>query len=303
MTEPSMKPTYVFLKDRGTLAIDGPEARTFLQGVISNDIEKATPTQAIYAALLTAQGKYLHDFFIVEHEGALLIDCEEARRADLFRRLSMYKLRADATLSDQSEQFTTVALFGDGIAELCDLAGQPGTAHSFHDGIAFIDPRHPDMGIRSILPQGTAEQTVNNLNVTACTLQNYDAQRLALGLPDSSRDMIIEKSILLENGFDELHGVDWDKGCYIGQELTARTKHRGLIKKRLIPVSIEGSPPEAGTIIRWDKKDAGEMRSSIDGMGLALLRLQYLEKAKQAGKPFVVGDAKLTPHVPDWAEF
>ncbi|MGY8991442.1 MAG: CAF17-like 4Fe-4S cluster assembly/insertion protein YgfZ [Rhodospirillales bacterium] len=303
MTEPSMTPTYVFLEDRSTLAINGPEARTFLQGIISNDIEKVTSTQAIHAALLTAQGKYLHDFFIVEHEGALLVDCENARRDDLLRRLSMYKLRADATISDQSENFITAAIFGDNTEALFELDGQSGNAQSFQNGVAFIDPRHVDMGIRAILPRNTAEQTLNNLNITRSTLQNYDTRRLALGIPDSSRDMIIEKSILLENGFDELHGVDWNKGCYIGQELTARTKHRGLIKKRLIPVLIDGSPPDSGTIIRWDDKDAGEMRSSIDGIGLALMRLEYLEKAKQAGKPFIVGDAKLTPQIPEWIKF
>ena len=303
MTGPITMPNYVFLEDRGTLAIEGAEARTFLQGLISNDIEKATSSQAIYAALLTAQGKYLHDFFIVEHKEALLVDCEDARRDDLFRRLSMYKLRAKATLTDQSDQFTTVALYGEGIESICGLAGHPGEACSFHDGVAFIDPRHAAMGARVILPRNTAEQTLNGLNLNSCTQLDYDERRLTLGLPDSSRDMMIEKSILLENGFDELNGVDWDKGCYVGQELTARTKHRGLIKKRLIPVAIEGSAPEPGTIILWEGKDAGEMRSSVDGIGLALMRLEYLEKACEAGKPFMVEGAKLTPQIPDWATF
>ncbi len=296
-------PRYVILNDRGLLAIEGAEARTFLQGVISNDIEKATAQQAIYAALLTAQGKYLHDFFIAELNGVLLVDCEDARRDDLFRRLSMYKLRAQATISDQSGEYVAVALFGDGIEEICELSEQPGMAKPFHHGVAYVDPRHSGMGIRAILPREDAEQIMQGLNITEGSKEDYDNLRLQLGLPDGSCDMIIEKSILLENGFDELHGVDWNKGCYIGQELTARTKHRGLIKKRLVPVVIQGPPPAPGTTIQWDGKEVGEMRSSIDGFGLALIRLEYLDKTTEADTTFSAGDASVTPQKPDWVDF
>jgi hypothetical protein len=115
--------------------------------------------------------------------------------------------------------------------------------------------------------------------------------------------MTVEKAILLENGFDELHGVDWNKGCYVGQELTARTKHRGLIKKRLMPVAIDGAAPDPGAPVLLDGKDAGEMRTSVDGIGLALLRLEYLDRARETGAPLTSGDATLIPTKPDWASF
>jgi len=124
----------------------------------------------------------------------------------------------------------------------------------------------------------------------------YDQLRLSLGVPDGSRDLVLDKSILLESGFDELHGVDWNKGCYIGQELTARTKYRGLIKKRLFPVRIDGPAPEPGSIISADGHEAGEMRSSRDGVGLALLRLE----AVADGRSLAVGDASVVPIAPDW---
>jgi hypothetical protein len=126
--------------------------------------------------------------------------------------------------------------------------------------------------------------------------------RLTLGVPDGSRDLVVEKSILLESGFDELNGVDWQKGCYIGQELTARTKYRGLIKKRLLPVTIAGPLPAPGTPVLLGTEDAGEMRSASDGMGLALLRLEALGAAS-AEKPLTAGQARLTPRRPDWAKF
>ena len=233
----------------------------------------------------------------------MLVDCESARRDDLLRRLTMYKLRAQATLTDRSDYFVVAALSGDDIKSKLGLTGQPGQACPLHDGVAYIDPRHLEMGIRAILPRQSAEQTLQDLNITPGTLMDFDTRRMALGLPNSSRDMIVEKSILLENGFDELHGIDWEKGCYIGQELTARTKHRGLIKKRLIPVAIEGTAPEPGTIILFGDKEAGEMRTSTKHIGLALMRLEYLEKSGKTGEAFVAGDATLTPQKPSWAAF
>jgi folate-binding protein YgfZ len=128
----------------------------------------------------------------------------------------------------------------------------------------------------------------------AAMLADYDALRIDHGVPDGSRDLEVERSPLLENGFDELHGIDWDKGCFMGQELTARTKYRALIKKRLLPVTIEGPAPEPGTQITAGGKDAGVLRSSVDGVGLALLRLEHLEA------PLLAGEARLTPRKPDW---
>jgi folate-binding protein YgfZ len=123
----------------------------------------------------------------------------------------------------------------------------------------------------------------------------YDRRRLALGIPDGSRDLVLDKTILLEAGFDELNGVDWNKGCYIGQELTARTKYRGLIKKRLFPVRVDGPAPEAGALVMQDGHEAGEMRSSRDGVGLALLRLETIGKGR-----LTAGDATVSPSTLEW---
>jgi hypothetical protein len=131
----------------------------------------------------------------------------------------------------------------------------------------------------------------------------YDALRIHLGLADGSRDMEVEKAILLENGFDELHGVDWDKGCYMGQELTARTRYRGLIKKRLVPVAVDGPLPAPGTPVMFEGKEAGEIRSGVEGAALALMRLEYLDRAAASGQPFTAADARITAHKPDWATF
>ena len=285
---------FAILQDRGVVRIAGNDARDFLQGLISNDIRRVQPDRAIFAALLTPQGKYLFDFFIAERDGALLLETERARIDTLIKRLTMYKLRAKVELSDVSDDWRVAALWGDGALDSLGLS-EAGAAKAAGGGVAFADPRLEAAGARLLLAPGDPLPDGDEAGADA-----YDAHRLALGLPDGSRDLVLEKSILLESGFDELHGVDWKKGCYMGQELTARTKYRGLVKKRLVPVSIEGPLPAPGTEVMAEGKSVGEIRSGRGGMALALIRLEALE---QPDAPLRAGDAAVTPHRPDWAEF
>ena len=293
---------HVILEDRGVLAISGDDARSFLQGLISNDINKVSKTQAIHAALLTPQGKYLHDFFIAEAaDGTLLLDGERARLDDLSKRLKLYKLRAKVDIADQSDDWSVAAL----LPRPDGLPNDQGAAKAEAGGVVFTDPRLPALGARAVLPASSCEATLSGLGYTAGKTADYDLLRMELGVPDGSRDMVVDKSILLESGFDELNGVDWNKGCYMGQELTARTKYRGLIKKRLMPVEIDGALPEPGTPVMMDGKEVGEVRSSSaaadggKGRGLALIRLEHLD----AGSSFEAAGATITPHKPDWAQF
>ncbi len=219
----------------------------------------------------------------------LLLDCELGGLADLQKRLSIYKLRADVSLEDRSGDFTVAAIFGEGSIE----AAMEGVA-------VYADPRLAKAGVRCVLAKADAQTLLEKAGFTATEPADYDRLRLTLGLPDASRDLIPEKSILLENGFDELNGIDWDKGCYMGQELTARTKYRGLVKKRLMPVTFVGPPPEPGTPIMLGEKEAGEVRSSQPaedgGIGLALIRLEALENSAD----LMAGGVVVTPQKPDW---
>ncbi len=285
------------LPHRGVLAVGGADRRGFLQGLISNDIEAVRPDRAAWAAMLTPQGKFLHEFFILERGDVLLLEGEAARLEDLKRRLGIYRLRAKVTLAIE-DHLRVYAAIGDGAAQRLGLAAAAGAAAPFADGMACVDPRLPAMGARVLLPAGTSEGVLADAGFAAAALADYDRLRITLGLPDGSRDLPVEKAILLENGFDELGGVDWNKGCYVGQELTARTRYRGLIKKRLLPVRIEGPAPEAGTPLRLDDREAGEMRSAADEVGLALLRLEHLERARAEG--LRAGAARLFPDVPEW---
>jgi hypothetical protein len=288
---------YVELKERGLLRITGTDARGLLQGLITNDLAKVTPGRAIHGALLTPQGKFLHDFFIAELDGALLLDCEGgARRDDLKERLLRYRLAARVQIEDAAD--LAVFVLGGGGDE------EPGTARPFAGGLAFSDPRLAEIGERAILPAVGAPGALSEAGFQAAPLAGYEARRLRLGLPDGSRDLEVEKSGPLEGGFDELNSIDWQKGCYIGQELTARTKYRGLLKRRLLPVSFAGPAPTAGTPVMRDGKQVGEMRSglpgagSVPGAGLALLRIEALDQA--AASPLRAGGIELTPSKPNW---
>jgi folate-binding protein YgfZ len=302
---------YVILADRGVLAVGGADRHAFLQGLISNDIEQVGPGQAIYAAFLTPQGKYLHDFFIIEHGSALLLDCEAARRDDLLRRLKLYRLRSKISLDDATGRFAVAALIGEGVPASLGVPAEAGRAAAFAGGVAFIDPRLPALGARVILPRQpddtaaavTIETQLGQLGFVALGAADYDRLRLDQGVPDGSRDLPIEKAILLENNLDELNAISWSKGCYMGQELTARTRYRGLVRKRLMPVTVDGPLPAAGTPVTVAGHEIGEMRSGADGRALALLRVEETVHALVEGMPLLAGASRLTPRKPVWVHF
>ncbi|MBP9692027.1 MAG: folate-binding protein YgfZ [Alphaproteobacteria bacterium] len=272
------------LPHRGVIEIEGEDKASFLQGLMTNDIHLVTPSRSIYTLLLTPQGRFLYDLFIMEKEGAYLLEGEASRLEDLLKKLTLYKLRSKVTLKLRPD-LTVYALWGEGIHHLFNLKEEPGnTQHGI-----FVDPRLAALGARTL-------DLIYSPNMAFVTPEDYDTHRLELGVPEGGKDLIPEKSIPLECSLDELNAISWTKGCYMGQELTARTKHRGLVRKRLIPVKIEGNAPGTGTKILLKEEPVGEMRSHNGFSGLALLRIEALSSEGE----FVWGDAHLKPHVPPW---
>jgi len=261
------------LPDRAVVEVTGEDRVSFLQGLVSNDVTEALPGQAVWAALLTPQGKWLADFFILADGTRLLLDCEASQSAMLVQRLTRFRLRAKVAV--QAVPLLVYAAW-DGVPAVTAAIVAP-------------DPRVEGAGWRILAETPLA----TNSNV-----DEWDCHRLAMGLPDGSRDLEAEKTTLLEAGFDELHGVSWTKGCYMGQELTARTKYRGLLKRRLVPVRIDGPAPDTGVPVMRNGVEAGTMRSSVPGLGIALLRLDAMGSGTLA-----CGEAILHPAPPPWMQW
>ena len=264
-----MSPFACPLPHRGVLHIKGADRVPFLQGLVSNDVTKATAQTGVYAALLTPQGKFLHDLFIWSFPNVLWIDCEAARADDLIQRLTAYKLRSQVEIENVSDRFDVWAVWG--------------------------DPHLPELGGRLFMEKGTVPT-----DVTPVGFITYDTHRLTLGIADGSRDLEIGHSTLAEGNFDLLGGIDWKKGCYVGQELTARMRYRGLAKKRLFPVRGEGTLPPHGAPLTLNGIEAGEMRSSCGNNGLALLKIDTAQKLTDEESPLTHKETKIFVSTPDW---
>jgi folate-binding protein YgfZ len=209
---------YAFLQNRAVISLSGDDSVDFLQGLISNDARRLLEDKPVYAALLSPQGRFLHDFFLVPVQGKILIDVQADRAKDLFSRLKLYRLRSKVEIM-MDEQFLVAALWEGELDLPLPL-----------DGKIYQDPRLLEMGYRFVGTQAALKELASQNKYSLAEEGGYENFRLSMAVPDT-KDMIVEKSLLLECGFEELHGVDFSKGCYVGQEVTARSKFRGQVRK------------------------------------------------------------------------
>lgn len=256
---------YATLEDRAVIRLSGGDRITFLQGLITNDATKLAQGSPLYAALLSPQGKFLHDFFLIPQAEHILLDVNNDRAADLLARLSLYRLRSKITMETTALKVTA----------LWDSPAAP--PHP----IIIADPRLPALGWR----------IYGEPDIAGATPGDYEAHRIRLGVPDGAKDMHIDKSLLLEGDFETLHGVSFAKGCYVGQEVTARSKFRGQLRKRLYAVEATKALPDTGSVIHCNGVEIGELRSVSGHYGLALLRNDLMEGNAE---PLMAGDVALT---------
>jgi len=254
-------------KRRATLRLSGADARAFLQGLVTNDVNRLGPERPIYAAMLSPQGKYLFDFHILDaaplgEPGSLILDVAADRAEALAKKLSMYRLRRDVAIADASGEYGVALAWGGDLTKIGPCGAKTMIA---------ADPRDPALGVRIIAADPDA--ALRALGAAPATPADYDALRVTLGAPESGAELIPDDSYILENRFEALQGVDFRKGCYVGQEVTARMKHKTELRKGLVRVAIAGDAPPSGTEITVDGKPAGTLFTSAGGAGLAHLRL------------------------------
>ena len=280
---------YAHLADRAVISISGDDAFVFLQGLVSNDVMRLKKGESVYAALLTAQGKFLHDFFLMPQGDSILLDCNKQGAADLLARLAMYKLRSKVTL-EAKDDAGVVAVWGED------------SGSGFRASEAwFSDPRMPQLGWRFIGNSDAISARCKEQGMTAADDKAYERCRLSLGVPDGAYDMVREKSLLLEFGFEDLHGVDFAKGCYVGQEVTARSKYRGQMRRFIYQVQAEVALPPCGTPVTLDGVAAGELRSGQNGTGLALLNVAMVGNAQSRDHNFEAKNVVFKASLPRWA--
>lgn len=277
------------LVDRGVIRVSGADARSFLQGLLTSDIDAVTPARAGFGALLTPQGKIISDCFVIaipdEDGGGFLLDAPLLQTQDLMKRLKLYKLRAMVALDDLT-------------AASAVIASSDGAALPEEAGLVYADPRLPALGQRAI----TDREDV--ATVAPADMDDYHARRIGLGIPDGGRDFIYGDAFPHEALLDQTGGVSFRKGCYIGQEVVSRMQHRGTARTRIVPIVFtEGLVTEMGVEATAGGKTLGRVGSCANGRGLALLRLDRVADALAAGETLDAGGLAFTLEKPDFIRF
>ena len=239
---------YHLVGNRGLLLLQGDDVRPFLQGIITNDITKLTPEKSLYAAMLTPQGKFLYDFFLYDFEGGIVLEYYKPKETDIIKKLTMYRLRSKVTFTPLNDYAV--------------VAGWDGAS-------GLNDPRDARMGARFV----TKEATKNTASA-----EEYHQRRIGFTVPEMPDDLVSEESFPLPCNLEEINAIDYKKGCYVGQEVTARSKYRGNIRKKIFTVEFKGTAPQAGTAIAAEGKTIGTMLSSTGNIGLAQLEIEAAEK-------------------------
>jgi tRNA-modifying protein YgfZ len=281
------------LPDRGVVKVAGDDARDFLNGLLTSDISRVTPDNAGFAALLTPQGKIVIDMIVAEAPtqdgGGFFLDVPKALAEFCVNRLNFYKLRAKVIVEDLSEVLGVMAVWeGDAATEY---------------GLCYRDPRLPALGLRIMVPPHLAAETAADLGATLMPAAAFEAHRIALGIPRGGLDFIYGDAFPHEADMDQLHGVDFQKGCFVGQEVVSRMEHRGNVRTRIVPVAYDGFAPDAGAAVMAAEKPVGTFGSSAGGRALAMLRLDRAEDALAAGHDLVTGAVTLRLVKPGWARF
>ena len=274
--------------ERALLRMTGADARAVLQSVVTNDVERLGAGDAVYAALLTPQGKYLFDFFLIADGADVLIDVAAGRAAALAKRIRMYCLRRDAAVAPEDGLAVGLAWPGGLSARPPAPASPPGQAATL-----VAEPRAAGLGWRVYAPDPAAALAA--IGAAEGSTADYEARRVALGVPETGVELVPEETFILEAGFARLDGVDFRKGCYVGQEVTARMHHKATLKKRLVLVTVEGEAPPGTQAVTGDGKPAGTLFSQAGGHGLAHLRLDRTEGALTAGAAVIRYDASADP--------
>jgi tRNA-modifying protein YgfZ len=293
------------LPERGVIKVVGDGARKFLHGLVTADVLNLKPGEAKFCALLSPQGKIIADFMVTEAPasagGGFFVDVERAQIAALIDKLNLYKLRAKLIVEDLSDVLGVLAAWNGSSPPALLPANEAGQAV----GLGYGDPRLPALGLRVMLPPHRAAAVAAALGAELADAAAYEAHRIALGIPRGGIDFAYGDAFPHEADMDQLGGVDFQKGCYIGQEVVSRMEHRGTARSRAVPIAYDGAAPapeRAAPVVAGDRA-LGVMGSAAAGRGIAVLRLDRVADALSGGETLTAAGVAVRPIKPDWAKF
>jgi folate-binding protein YgfZ len=289
------------LPDRGVLKVIGDDARKFLHGLVTADMLGVTPGMARFCALLTPQGKIIADFFVTEAPqadgGGFFLDIPRAVAVSLVEKLNLYKLRAKVLIEDLTEILGVIAVWDGSDTTNQAKANQGKSKH----GLSYADPRLPALGFRVMIPPHRAAATASELGAELASAEDYEAHRIALAVPRGGLDFAYGDAFPHEADMDQLGGVDFVKGCYIGQEVVSRIEHRGIARTRAVALRYAGAAPESGAPITAGERQVGTMGSAARGRGIALIRIDRVAETEPTA--LTAGGIPIRLIKPDWARF
>ena len=285
------------LEDRGILFIQGSDTKEFLQNLITNDINKVDEANSCFSSLLTPQGKYLFDFLVVEHKKGYFIDCEKKQIEELFKQLNIYKLRSDIEILNLSNEFVVAAFSYEKFISFDEAKDLPGNTFKYGEDPVFLDPRHKKLGGRLIINLEKLYLSLKKLDLKSTNPEEYYKLSYELGIPQKNTEKLRNKLFGIECNFEELNGIDFKKGCYIGQEITSRIKLRNKLSKRLLPIKlIEGKLIEGATI----KNNDNEIGKVLINNQYPFAIIKYLSDSFDPKIKYKSEDAVLKIIIPEW---
>ena len=263
---------YLVLNETKFVSIKGRDSKDFIQGIITNDINKCDK-KVIYSCLLTPQGKFLSDFFIIPFNDYYIFEINKTFLESFISKLKLYKLRSDVEINEITNLSSVLI-----IKKLINNSVELGSLKFNDNYIEYVDPRNKNLGKKIIIKNNLLKNFIKKENYELLTIEEYEKIYIENLIPNSTKDLIVEKSLLLENNFDNLNAIDWNKGCYVGQELTARMKYRALLKKILRLIKIESGKVNIGDEIFYENINIGKITSIAKSSGLALIKIKEANK-------------------------
>jgi len=289
----------ITLEDRGFIQVKGPEAKDFLQNIVTNDIEKVTNSSTLFSSILTPQGKYLFEFFVLKLKDGYLLECEKKSTVEIIKLLNFYKLRSKIDLINLSEKYVAAIISLEKFKEINSSSLSKGSTTSYQDDSVYIDPRNDKLGAKIISKLENIHLTIKKLNLKIADKKKYYSKSFELGIPQIDLNKLKDKIFGIENNLDELNGIDFKKGCYIGQENTSRIKLRNKLRRRILPVQKIAGDVYENDIIKYKDTDVGKIM--IDKpYSFALVKVVEPDLKEFSNTELMCGKSRVKILKPEW---